>query len=602
MTTRGITVETLARAGAAELAQLVALAAPDLLSGNGGLLAPLLPRLRALESLERHADPWVLLVVGFARHDADFTDPGATALAERALELFRQRGDRRGEGYALYTLGNQAVSRGELPEAGELWEAGRQLLGAESAAYAQALCNSSLGAYGSGDLRRAVVLAEQGLAASVQGGWHRAAGAARVYLAGYQLWTGDFARAESALDLADESFQAVTDPAERYEWPLGQALGGVLAALRGHRVPAEARFSDALRAADAVDAAWIRNLVLVLRAEHTAGWAPQRSLVEAQSARAELEKHDDDWWAGVARLATGVALTQCGNHTAAANVFEEALSSGTLIPLERARCSLLLGEALLRAAPAPDRRVGRPPDGDRAVRLLRDARDRLEAAGARFWATRACAALALVDTSAGVRHWQRAHDLAGDDPAFERLLRGDVALRVEMLGRARVVVGGRAVSFPTRHALHLVLALAAAGGGGLSAETLHTWLWPDADRTTGARRLKTVLWQARRGLGAAAGRLRRQGVRTTLSLVAGECDLADAIAAAEALLASPAPPAHSVAEAGIRLSRPVMAGEEHADWIADLQHRVDAIRARLDRHEPDRHEPHRHEPHRPKPA
>ena len=174
-------IDGLAAAPDPVLPDLVREHAPPLLSSNGGLLRPLVPRLRALDG---HGDPWVQLVVAFARHDADLSDAEAPELAARALSGFRQSGDRRGEGLALYTLGNQAISRGDLATAVERWEGGRRLLGPESAAYAQALCNTSLGAYAEGDLRRALAIAEHGLAVSAQGGLHRAAGTARLYMAG----------------------------------------------------------------------------------------------------------------------------------------------------------------------------------------------------------------------------------------------------------------------------------------------------------------------------------------------------------------------------------------------------------------------------------
>lgn len=560
-------VDHLARSGDAELPGLIRDHAPALLSSNGSLLRPLLPRLRTLNG---ESDPWVLLVTGFARHDADFADREATDMVEEALKLFRHSEDGRGEGFALYTLGNQAVGRGDLTLAAELWNAGRALLGPESAAYAHALCNSSLGAYSLGDLHTALAIAEHGLAVSIDGGLHRSSGTASVYIAAFNLWTGDFARVETAVDLARQSFQEVADPAERYEWPVGLALLGVLAALRGDAISADESFQEALKAAEVVDAGWVQAMVYVLRAEHTSGWHPHRSLADAQLARDILDAHNEVWWTGEARIATAVALTECESDRAAVHVFEEALASGTLIPLEEARCSLLLGETLLRTG-----EVGR------AAELVTGAQASLEASGAFFWAARACIAAARLDTSSSVRHWQRARGLAGPDVAFERLFLGSAPFRVQMLGPPRILVDGDEISFPSRHARLVVLALAAAGSSGLSAETLHTWLWPDADRITGGRRLKTAVWQARRALGPAAGRLRRSGARLTLSLTAGECDLTDAIADAESILASGSASPQALAEASLKLSRAITGGEDFSEWVTDLQDRVDALRYRL---------------------
>jgi hypothetical protein len=348
-------------------------------------------------------------------------------------------------------------------------------------------------------------------------------------------------------------------------------LGGVLASLRGEPASAERQFDEALGAAEAVGADWIRAVVRVLRAEHAASWAAHRSVEDARLARELLDPLGEEWWSGVARIASGVALSSWDDHAAAAHVFEDALAVGHLIPLERVRCTLLLGETRLR--------LGRPRC---AAPLLHQASSFFEQAGARFWAARACVALAQAETSSGVRHWQRAHSLAGHDVAFDRLLRGPASFRVQMLGRPRILVADDDVRFPSRHARLLVFAVAAAGSQGVSAEVLHTRLWPEADNSVGARRLKTALWQARRSLGPAAGRLRRRGMNVALSLAPGECDLIDTIAAAEALLTQPAPGRHALADAAIKLSRPVMGNEEYADWVTDLQDRLDALRFQLE--------------------
>lgn len=544
--------------------------APQLLTANGLSLRPLLP---GLQRLDPDGRPWVLLLLSGALHASDPGDPNGRVQAERALAGFRQSGNTQGEGYALYLLGNEAAVRGELAVATRLWNMGRERLCAKSEAYAHALCNSSLGAYEVGDLRHAIDLAEQGLALSEAGGLPRPAGVASVYLAAYHLWTGDFTRAEAATELARRRFLSLADPAERfgYEWPIGRAIAGVLAALRGERATAERLFTEAFAAADQLDADWVRAIVRVFRAEHSALWAPDRSLADARFARQILDVQQERFWNGVAGIATGVALSHRDNHLAAVHAYERVLVDGRLIPLEAARCSVLLAEALLRTG-----------DRGRAIDLLERSADTLERAGAGYWAARACASLASADTSSSVRHWQRAIGLVGQDKASELLLRGSATLRVHMLGRPRVLVGTEERGFPTRQARAVVFALAAAGRDGLAAETLQSWIWPDVDRAVGARRLKTALWQARRTLGPTAGRLLRRGANVHLKLVPGECDLVDAVEDAGDLLRQPAPPAAALMKVAIQLSRPVMGGEEYADWATDLQSRVDTLRSLLE--------------------
>ncbi|HET8684854.1 MAG TPA: hypothetical protein VFM54_23730 [Micromonosporaceae bacterium] len=560
-------LDLLARCADADLPRLVTQAAPALLSGNGTRLRPLLPRLRAVSTSGR---PWVGLVLALAQHDADPAGTGASALAERSRAAFARRGDRRGEGLALYTAGNIAFGHGDIDDAVQMWAAGRALLGTESAAYAQALAKSSLGAYTSGNLRAALATAEEAVAVSVEGGLPRAEGMARVFVATICVWTGDFARAAASVARAREALLTVP-PADRFELPMVDALDGVMAALRGDPPEAERFFAAGLKAADEVGAGSVEALVRVLRAHHCASWAAQRSLADARAARSVLRQRGDRWWSGGAQVATGTALAAGGDHAAAAATFERALSGDELFPLQRAYCRLLLGEQLLALS-----------DHTRAVDALTQAKDRLERAGARFWAARACTVLAVADRSVGARHWARARELAGGDLAAERLFLGTHRFEVTLLGRPDVRVDGVSLHFPTRHARLVVFALAAAGARGLSSEVLQSWLWPEAERAVGSRRLRTALWQTRRVLGPAGGRLRRDGGRVLLSTGAGECDLADALAGAEGLLRQPEPPSHAVADVLARLAQPVLGGEEYGDWVSDLQDRVDGLRARLE--------------------
>ncbi len=550
-----------------ELLDVLDARAPALLYAGGAPLRPLAGRLAALPSRPR---PWAHLVVARALHDADAADRRAPALAEEALAAFRTAGDPQGEGFALCTLASWALARGDLERGADLMARGEALLGDEPRVRGVTLVNRSLGAYARGNLRLAQRLASEGAAESARAGMLRAEATAHLFLGFFSLWTGEFARVQDAVRRAEAAFSAIPADGDRSEWPLLGAVAGPLAALRGDRDGAARAFADGLAAADLVDAPWLRAIVLVARAEYSAPHELQRSLADARWAVAQLRERGDSWWSVQAAVAEGVALGAAGDHDAAVTAIQRAAEGAFVPPVEAARYDLLLGEQLAAG--------GHP---DRAIPLLFDAEDRLTRLGARFWAARAAVALAGIETSASVRHWERARELAGRDAADDRLFRGGEEVRVRILGRPGVFVGHHEVRFPTRHARLAVLALATAGADGLAAETLQTWLWPEADRDTGARRLKTALWQARRALGPASGRLHRRGQRLLLDLGPGECDLTEAVAVAEDLLTAPAPAAHEVRRARLRLGQRVLGGEDHDEWVLELQDRVDALDARL---------------------
>lgn len=550
-----------------ELLDLIDARAPALLYAGGQPLRPVAARLAALPSRPR---PWAHLVVARALHDADAADGRARALAQEALDAFRSAGDPHGEGYALCTLASWALARGDLARSADLMALGESLLGDEPRARGVALVNRSLGAYGRGNLRLAQRLAQEAVTESGRTGMLRAEATAHLFLGFFSLWTGEFARTDEAVRRAEAAFCAIPADGDRSEWPLLGAVAGPLAALRRDRPAAERAFADGLAAADLVDAPSLRAIVLVARAEYCAAHELSRSLADARWASEQLRGRGDTWWSVQAGVSEGVALGVAGHHDAAIATIERAVDGADIPPTEAARYDLLLGEQLAQA--------GRL---DRAVALLLHAEGRLAALGARYWAARARVALATADSAASVRHWDRARELADRDLADDLLFRGPAEVRVRVLGRPGVFVGHHEVRFPTRHARLAVLALATAGADGLAAETLQTWLWPEADRDTGARRLKTALWQARRALGGASGRLHRRGRRLLLDLAPGECDLTDALTAAEGLATAPAPPRHEVRRARLQLQRRVLGGEDHGEWVLDLQDRVDALDERL---------------------
>ncbi|MGH2967735.1 MAG: AfsR/SARP family transcriptional regulator, partial [Solirubrobacteraceae bacterium] len=77
-------------------------------------------------------------------------------------------------------------------------------------------------------------------------------------------------------------------------------------------------------------------------------------------------------------------------------------------------------------------------------------------------------------------------------------------VRVEVLGRFRVVVGPREIAegdWPTRRAWELVALLALADGHRLARDQIIERLWPHLDAEAGAANLRKAAHHARRTLG-----------------------------------------------------------------------------------------------------
>ncbi len=86
-------------------------------------------------------------------------------------------------------------------------------------------------------------------------------------------------------------------------------------------------------------------------------------------------------------------------------------------------------------------------------------------------------------------------------------------IRIDPSAQPPVWRGGDAVEFATRHAELVVIVLAAAGDEGVDVAWLIELLWPGAAPDRGRRRLRTVLWQARRSLGPDGARIVRRSGR-----------------------------------------------------------------------------------------
>ena len=86
-------------------------------------------------------------------------------------------------------------------------------------------------------------------------------------------------------------------------------------------------------------------------------------------------------------------------------------------------------------------------------------------------------------------------------------------IRIDPSAQPPVWRGADPILFATRHAEFVVILLAAAGDDGVDTGWLTELLWPGALPDRARRRLRTVLWQARRSLGPDGARIVRQSGR-----------------------------------------------------------------------------------------
>ncbi|MEV0607233.1 hypothetical protein AB0I61_12780 [Polymorphospora rubra] len=548
-----------------DLADWIERHAAALLAGNNVTLLPHLPRLLAVDDERR---PWLRLVVATTLFARDARDPLPWRMLRDAAAAFRRAGDLAGYGCALYTEGNWSITIGDIPAATRLWEEGRVHLDGHLPAYAHSLANQAWSAYGTGDLVRARTLGEEAVAVAVRHGDARALGTAYTHLSAYEIWLGSFTRASVNLAGADRAFAEISEGVQRYEWPIALVMAGAVEALRGRWPDAHRRMDHAVVAADETGSAWIRGIVHAIRADVSAVATPLRSLADADVAVEALTGVDERWWMSWARVASGRALGAAGHRHAAARTIERVIAEAEVPPVERARHLMLLGEQVVDTDPA------------RARDLITEAIAGFERCGAAYWTGHAWSRLALADGSRAARHWERARAVAPSDPAATYMLRELATLRVSFFTGPAVLVGATEVRFPTRHALYLLLALAAHAPDGVRAERLGGWLWPDATREVAAHRLKNAVWQVRSHLGAAGGRLYRRGDRVLLDVTGDECDLLALTRRAESLLRGVATEAREVRATIDGLRRPLL-DVDGAEWASELGERCAGLAARL---------------------
>ena len=92
----------------------------------------------------------------------------------------------------------------------------------------------------------------------------------------------------------------------------------------------------------------------------------------------------------------------------------------------------------------------------------------------------------------------------GDESQGERL-------ELRCFGTPQVLLDGRSLHFPTRHAVQALFTMALSPEGAASVAELSKSLWPDAPESRLPRRLATLTWQLRRTLGDERRRVGRRG-------------------------------------------------------------------------------------------
>ena len=486
-----------------------------------GLPARLVGAVDELMALDLDGHPWCQLLAAAACHDAHRGDPRAGELLGRAWAAFERAGDREALGVAANVHANLALGRGDITSAVEWWRRAGSLLGVRTDIAIAAAAHGSLARYVEGDLVGAEQQARDALLLADVETRPDDALPPLVYLAMYAYCLGDIAQASQLLRAADEICGRLEPPGLRNERALVRGFQGVVDAVRGRSSESDRRFAQGLAWAAEDRAPWYATMVRTLRAAYTAGWAPHRSLADARQARSDASATGDAWWAGLARYAEGIALAELNRLDEAGRVLGAAAAELTN-PVERGFALLELGGVLVRS-------------GDRAGarRVLEEARQGFESAGARYWATRASLALQSADRDRGGRWLRLARDTADTDPAYDLLFAPAQELRINLIGRPSVLLDREPVSFLTRHAELATYLLVMAGEDGLSSDELTTTLWPGVEAGRTGPRLRTLLWQVRNALGPEAWRVQRRQSLLWIDLTGVGVDLEEARVAGE---------------------------------------------------------------------
>ena len=337
-----------------------------------------------------------------------------------------------------------------------------------------------LGFLQTGDVAAAHAVALQQLASAAPD--DKAVAQWRRWAAICAFWEGDFSQVE-ALGSGDDIE--------------GHLLKGAVHALRGEEPEADEAYERALILASSGPDRSVEVSARALRAQFMAGFDPERSLEDARVAEDLARELSADWWIAFSRFTEAVALDSSGIFDQAAEAYEDAVT-GIPTVLERAAAEMHYAEFCVRTG-----------DKTRAIALLDDVIPIFERANANYWLTRALLARASVERDRGGRWLQRARQVAGTDPAYERLFVPLNGLSIRIGAQPATIMGEQPVTFITRHAELALYALVLAAPTGIAADDLAKWLWPDSGLQRSRPRLRTLLWQLRNALGSEAWRVQR---------------------------------------------------------------------------------------------
>jgi DNA-binding NarL/FixJ family response regulator len=380
------------------------------------LIHRLVPHARRLRAIDFADHPWAGLLGGVAICTID--RPRGRAELRHSRETFERIGDRVGDGYACFLEGLEDIGEGQIATAADWWRRSRELLDGEGPVEGMALAHLALGAYAEGDLRRARLMANEALTTARRRRDDRVVGIASMYLAFVAFHTGEFAAADAALADGIAGLERIVDPANRYELPMLLAGQGCVAALRGAADVADRRWDEAIDAAIRDENRWYESIIRVMRADCTSTENPGRAVEDARCALDYFSWAGEEWWVHWARTALIAAHRSSGALATAAELARRLLTA-PLTPLEQGRALLASGETLLAL------------EDPVAVDVLDEAADRLDSAGAHYWAARAELLLAVVEPSrsAALTTNIRARAGAGrHDPAWVALLEPATAL------------------------------------------------------------------------------------------------------------------------------------------------------------------------------
>lgn len=514
-----------------------------------------------LAEMEYSGHPGAGLIAGVAICATD--QAKGRAILSRSREAFVAQGDDVGQGYGCFLEGLEDLSEGKVEEAASWWRQSRDLLGDDHPVGGFTMAHLALSAYQAGDLRRAIRLAEQALAAAESDRDDRLVVLSSVYVAFFHLWTGELQRADHAIVEGLAASDRIAEPLNRYDTPLLWALRGALRALRGEPEAAADDYDTGIDLAQQLHNEWHEAIIRSSRAQFLARESPARAVRDAQQALEYFEAVGERWWSAWARHGMVATHLELGDLGAADYHCALLLASG-LNDLEQGRALLLRGEL--------DWRTGQT---EAARRALQYAVAALSAAGAEFWAAQGELVLASVNNRRTSYLLRSADARAGrnrGDEGWRRLLRGPGALEVNVLGRLEVLVDARRVDFRTRAEGETVAMLAEAAPGGRSVELIADRLWPAATTSQAAHRVDNLLSGIRRAL-LPTTRIRRVNGIVTLDLDPSECDL---LAARRSALGDAGD--RSAAAEQLRLA---FLGDSPPDWAYEVHDDLARLRLSL---------------------